>query len=929
MMAPSRKKFKKFSHKYTLNIGGIKKRRHYTISLNKSDHNLEDAECPGRNGTSCVTPEVTPSRSALSPANYCRNVHHDSELVLDQSNEGSNLYKARKLREETCWESIREKLKLAFLSQQYLATDAFCVVCLDTNPTEPRKAVCRCEDCGWQQNFCIDCASATHKNKNLFHILELWKDGAFVPLFANNFILEPPGHKLCSTANYVKQMVFVDSQGRQHLKRVAFCKCQSEAETLVSMGFWPSTGDRPQTAFDFRLLQLLMTLLFECQSSLDKLCAAIKLLQNPLLPTYATNIYRILNGPAFDEFRLFLYSMGIQNDKCVLCPSPGESGTIIEMMDACFGFPRKKSAGSSVNEPRFGCDMFADQADVDNFIEKHTAVLKKTENTCNQYKAGEIETSLRSKGKNKRYDEKAVFGRICRHGFPKGFISLKHGERIAYAVYELKRMVEPYMDSGNVKLKCMYDIACILKRHLEVHSASYGLEGLTERIEFGIPLFHAYVHVSKCQVLYSPRRNEGFGLTDGEGIERLWSYLRRFCFMTKEMTPSRRTDILSEALLHYARRISRSQGRYLSHGLLKAETLKMKSSMEKNKIISALPAIAKSTSSWEQKYAQLLWEHMQLLNTLGTCDIAAADSFNDSSPSQLVSKAKGVDDKLKQIEKQRGISIRWKANNPKLITTMQDIQVEKRDMFLQNLRSIAVERHLQLMLKERYSQGQKQAIRLARRVGQYTKRLKLEISKYNAQLSLLKEHILLSVEEVSFEEARDPNSNLYQKFEATLTSLRDKIPFAAKRRIIELYELEKRCDEEQGFLYAECELLLTSKLKTIEMLKKKVEELSRSRSAYSLGLRGVLNKHMLIIGNQILFEKTTYEKFGKEVPSSITSTSCEFLANVAFSRRTEYDIDDDDDDYAINETDDDDDDNDEEHDDDDDDNDDEDGFEEL
>ena len=24
------------------------------------------------------------------------------------------------------------------------------------------------------------------------------------------------------------------------------------------------------------------------------------------------------------------------------------------------------------------------------------------------------------------------------------------------------------MDSGNVKLKCMYDIACILKRHLEV-----------------------------------------------------------------------------------------------------------------------------------------------------------------------------------------------------------------------------------------------------------------------------------------------------------------------------------------------------------------------------------------------------------------------------------------------------------------------------
>ena len=55
---------------------------------------------------------------------------------------------------------------------------------------------------------------------------------------------------------------------------------------------------------------------------------------------------------------------------------------------------------------------------------------------------------------------------------------------------------------------------------------------------------------------------------------------------------------------------------------------------------------------------------------------------------------------------------------------------------------------------------------------------------------------------------------------------------------------------------------------------------------------------------------------------SITSTSCEFLANVAFSRTTEYNIDDDNDDYDIDETYDDDDD---ENDDEDDDN----GFEEL
>ena len=53
------------------------------------------------------------------------------------------------------------------------------------------------------------------------------------------------------------------------------------------------------------------------------------------------------------------------------------------------------------------------------------------------------------------------------------------------------------------------------------------------------------------QVQYSPLRSTGVGLTDGEGTERLWSFLRRFSKMTKEMRPSHRTDVLSHALAYY------------------------------------------------------------------------------------------------------------------------------------------------------------------------------------------------------------------------------------------------------------------------------------------------------------------------------------------------------------------------------------------
>ena len=59
-------------------------------------------------------------------------------------------------------------------------------------------------------------------------------------------------------------------------------------------------------------------------------------------------------------------------------------------------------------------------------------------------------------------------------------------------------------------------------------------------------------HCSK-QLSNSPRYKSGFGCTDGEVLERLWSYLRRFSRMTKEMRLAHRIDVLTDALLYYGR----------------------------------------------------------------------------------------------------------------------------------------------------------------------------------------------------------------------------------------------------------------------------------------------------------------------------------------------------------------------------------------
>jgi hypothetical protein len=70
--------------------------------------------------------------------------------------------------------------------------------------------------------------------------------------------------------------------------------------------------------------------------------------------------------------------------------------------------------------------------------------------------------------------------------------------------------------------------------------------------------------LSQLQVLYSPRRKAGLGLTDGEGVECLWSYLGKFSSITKEMSPENRNDLLVDALTHYGERIVRKLGEFVN-----------------------------------------------------------------------------------------------------------------------------------------------------------------------------------------------------------------------------------------------------------------------------------------------------------------------------------------------------------------------------
>ncbi|KZV91909.1 hypothetical protein EXIGLDRAFT_585822, partial [Exidia glandulosa HHB12029] len=95
------------------------------------------------------------------------------------------------------------------------------------------------------------------------------------------------------------------------------------------------------------------------------------------------------------------------------------------------------------------------------------------------------------------------------------------GERQHYALILIRKVMEGLPRDWMVGV--LYDIACQLSRTSCKHDL---LSEFADRFIFGVSVFHAYGHQWACQIVFHPRKREGFGLSDGEGCERFWSALR-------------------------------------------------------------------------------------------------------------------------------------------------------------------------------------------------------------------------------------------------------------------------------------------------------------------------------------------------------------------------------------------------------------------
>ncbi|KAI8498153.1 hypothetical protein Bbelb_240970 [Branchiostoma belcheri] len=484
----------------------------------------------------------------------------------------------------------------------------------------------------------------------------------------------------------------------------------------------------------------------------------------------------------------------------------------------------------SYAEPHHGTRMFADDDTVQDFMSTYSDATKPSED-CSNFQAG---SRLRSKNKQTKLDVSGVFGAACRHEVPLLFVNMTHGERLGYPVFVLQRLVQQ-AQGNNLQLQIIYDIACVLKAHLS------------------------------DPILYSPRRMEGFGLTDGEGMERLWSYLRPFFRVTKEMTPSHRLDLLTDATLHYARRKSTDIESSICSRWDKAEKAFTQAQEELSQIISQAPVDVSeddikmwcaeektfyqqkhaptSTAGfpkWKKEYVTELTEYYTLREELGN-----EDQEEDLATSRLL--LRGMKEKLVAIEKKHNIGQRWKPSTGEYKRVLKELDEEQRTLLLNKARTAAGEMCFLLTLKGKYPDGQAIAVRLSRQLKTISGKLDKTCEQYNS--------IPWAPQHSKFPPSLNPTEARRPDWEG-----REGIPGSLQRSAIDALNQRQRAEEEKGMLKEEM----------TELMRHLLQEHAKAKQALwginSMGQQSLLITHLVSLEKRLQILVILFRNHLPEVP---------------------------------------------------------------
>ncbi|KAJ7697423.1 hypothetical protein B0H17DRAFT_1130398 [Mycena rosella] len=290
----------------------------------------------------------------------------------------------------------------------------------------------------------------------------------------------------------------------------------------------------------------------------------------------------------------------------------------------------------------------------------------------------------REKASSQFYDDTALMALLCRHDRMLWLVNMHSAGEKQFNVYLLLETLFQHLPR-NITVGLLYDIACQLERS----ARKWGfLDRYIDRLVFAVAVFHAFGHEWACQVIYHPRKREGFGFTNGEGCERFWhsishliahlrisSYHHRLYTLDTQIQHADEANLfkLAEWIqrrgLHSAAKRAEAQAVLKKCGhdlpLLRAERTKQVAAQTK-------PLTRRSKTAGEKAVAAVIAtrEALEIRKAqVNACEAAALDAIeDDDSPEEIVHRkvaltaARAALVALNKIRKNKYIELRINAH---------------------------------------------------------------------------------------------------------------------------------------------------------------------------------------------------------------------------------------------------------------------------
>ncbi|KAI0693263.1 hypothetical protein BC835DRAFT_1276253, partial [Cytidiella melzeri] len=444
------------------------------------------------------------------------------------------------------------------------------------------RAVMRCRECFGGTLLCGRCCVENHRQHPL-HRIEEWTGDSFkkTSLRELGLVMHLGTHNTQSPCvnPSIKTLVVLHTNGL-HSVAVNFCGCRHNLagyQQLLQASWYPATPLNPETCVTIELLELFHLLNLQGNTTIYDFVKVMEMTTDGWLLERIPDRQQSFTT-VVQEWRHLCMLMragrghepdGIPTTKpgelavqCRACPHPGynlpdnfrdvpkgHSYLYWQTVAVDCNFRLKNRYRHSNNLDvtlSHGWAYFVEQKGYLEYVKRHANQQEVRMSTCAGFQAMLQANLKKAKGLNAT----GVVGVACsRHELwrPNGMGDLQRGERCCNVDYVLVAALL----GVTLRLLIMYDIACqyfklFWTRMLGLPAGMRLAIPSIKQVVTKVPKGHLRAHEDACQGPFSLNYTNGAAETDGEGIERLWSWLNKAAPSAKEMTQASRHELLDD-----------------------------------------------------------------------------------------------------------------------------------------------------------------------------------------------------------------------------------------------------------------------------------------------------------------------------------------------------------------------------------------------